>query len=389
MISFVWSSAHPFLAGAGGSENYTAGQIRELKRRGIPTRILTLGYGEQDGRDDFPDIEFKALKSKAELSELDDTLVFVTYPLNVPTKRPAYAILHCPPTSYGGIDELFDLEGMKGKQLLVPSKFAAKLWKGHLGHHTHVRMPAVYPFAEPVFSQVKRPHRSEPHVPPKILFANRLIADKGIYTLLASLHLAGLRHREFELTVTTAGAHCDDGRLIQTLLEAHPRINVVPSCRTPKDMARLMAEHDIAVMPSTDIFWKEIFGISSVEAQHAGCRVVASNTGGLPETDCGGLMLVKPDDPLSLANGLARAMGLGPLTEAERLYASTKFTVASSVDRLLRIIQSTESRRVPRLSLQKQGALVREQLDTAFKKGIMQLGAGMAGDNKLAYRRIS
>ena len=89
MISFVWSSTFPFWAGAGGSENYTAGQIRELQRRGIKTRILTLGHGENDGRADFPDITFKTLRSKEELSELDDILVFVTYPLDVPTRRPA------------------------------------------------------------------------------------------------------------------------------------------------------------------------------------------------------------------------------------------------------------------------------------------------------------
>src|SRR5688572_31371849 len=96
MISFVWSSKQPFLAGRGGSENYTAGHIRELKRRGIPARIITLGFGEKDGREDFPDIQFKALRFKEELSELDDTLVFVTYPIDLPTKQQSYAILHCP-----------------------------------------------------------------------------------------------------------------------------------------------------------------------------------------------------------------------------------------------------------------------------------------------------
>src|SRR3982750_1342834 len=107
MISFVWSAKNPFLVGRGGSENYTAGQIRELMRRGIPARIITIGFGEDDGRDDFPDITFTALKSKEELAQLDDTLVFVTYPLNVKTKKPSYVILHCAPTTRGEVDPLY------------------------------------------------------------------------------------------------------------------------------------------------------------------------------------------------------------------------------------------------------------------------------------------
>ena len=59
-------------------------------------------------------------------------------------------------------------------------------------------------------------------------------------------------------------------------------------------MASLMASHDIVVMPSNSQYWHETFGIVSIEAQHSGCRVIASDDGGLPETDCGGVVLVKP-----------------------------------------------------------------------------------------------
>ncbi len=146
-----------------------------------------------------------------------------------------------------------------------------------------------------------------------------------------------------------------------------------------------MAEHDIVVVPSSDIYWKEVFGIVSVEGQHAGCRVVASNAGGIPETDCGGLLLVKPDDPLSLANGIARAAYLGPLTVSERLFAATQFTVQASVNRLLNIIETTDYRFDRRMLLQKKGALVREQLDSAVK-GITQLGLRLARDDQLSRR---
>jgi D-inositol-3-phosphate glycosyltransferase len=384
MISFVWSSTYPFWAGTGGSENYTAGHIRELQRRGIPTRILTLGFGTNDGREDFPDIEFKALRSINELSHLNDTLVFVTYPLDVPTRRPSYTILHCQPLTRGRNDPRLSASAMKGKQLIAPSKFAAKLWGRHLRQPLG-RIPAVYPFAEPVFSQVKRPKNRDTSKT-KILFAGRLTPDKGIFTLLAALHMSGMQDVDYELTVTTAGKHTPEGSVIHAMLQAHPLVTVVPARRTPREMAELMAEQDIVLMPSSNIFWKEVFGIVSVEAQHAGCRVVASNAGGLPETDCGGLVLVKPDDPQSLANGIVKAAYHGPLTTAERLFASTKFTVESSADSLLKVIETTDRKYENRLHFQKQGALVRQQLDTAVK-GIVQLGLGIAGNDELSYRR--
>jgi D-inositol-3-phosphate glycosyltransferase len=385
MISFVWSAKYPFWAGAGGSENYTAGQVRELQRRGIPTRIITLGHGTDDGREDFPDIPFTNIAIKEELSQLDDTLVFVTYPLDVPTKRPSFAILHCPPSTCGQGDPLFNAEGVYGKQLLAPSRFASKMWSRQLRGSGAGRIPAVYPFAELAFSQVKRPPASDGVT--RILFAGRLTPDKGIYTLLASLHLASMQNLRYHVTATTAGAHTEHGKLILPLLQAHPNITVVPARRTPQETAQLMARHDIVVVPSSNIFWQEIFGIVSVEAQHAGCRVVASNAGGLPETDCGGVVLTRPDDPLSLANGIIRAKALGPLTNAERLYACTKFTVRESVDRLLAVIGAREYTFENRTSLYKQGALVREQLDGAIKRGIARLGLGVTGNDELSYRQ--
>jgi D-inositol-3-phosphate glycosyltransferase len=377
MISFVWSAKQPFLAGRGGSENYTAGQIRELKRRGIPARVITLGYGENDGRDDFPDIQFKALHSKEELSELDDILVFVTYPLDVPTKRPAYAILHCP---LQRLDPPFDLAALDDKNIIVPSRFAAKLW-GKTLRMRFSRIPVVYPFAETCFSRVTRPEPTDDKT--KVLFAGRLLPDKGIYTLLASLHMDNVKSLKFELTVTTAAADTPDGQIIEQILRAHPMVNVIPARRTPQEMAQLMAEHDVVVMPSTNSFWQEIFGIISVEAQHAGCRVVASNAGGIPETDCGGLVLVRPDDPQALAGGIAKAALLGPLTRAERMYASTKFTVAASVDALLDILIAEQHKvQLPVPLLQKQGTLVREQLNFAVNT-ISQLGLQLTGENEL------
>jgi D-inositol-3-phosphate glycosyltransferase len=347
MISFVWMSNYPFLAGTGGSENYTAGHIRELHRRGIDAELITMGMGKDDGRSDFPDIPFRTINSPNELSTLDSTLVFVTYPLDIATKHPSYVVLHCP-LSLCDKEQDFSLAGAEGKHLIAPSTYASRLWGAHF---SRPRIPVVYPFADPVFSTIRVPQRTAKKV--RILFAGRLTPDKGVYTLMAALHFNVMRELDFELTATTACDHSDEGKLVRTLFEAHPLINLVPSRKTPQAMAELMAEHDIVVMPTTDQFWHEAFGIVSVEAQHAGCRVVASNAGGLPETDCGGLILVEPDNPLALAQGVAEAAKRGRLTVTERAQAIQHFTVSASVDALLQLMKQHAIAQLPRLALKK------------------------------------
>jgi glycosyltransferase involved in cell wall biosynthesis len=85
-------------------------------------------------------------------------------------------------------------------------------------------------------------------------------------------------------------------------------------------------------MPSV---FAEPFGMLSIEAQHTGCRVVASNIGGLPETNCGLLTLVEPRNPRALIKGVEQAIALGPATKKERDKAKDSFMLDKSVDSLL------------------------------------------------------
>ena len=162
---------------------------------------------------------------------------------------------------------------------------------------------------------------------------------KGIYTLLETLHIDIIEQDPgFTFTATTAGADKPQGKIIERLLGAHPGIAVVASRKTPTGMATLMARHDIVVMPSNRQYWHETFGIVSIEAQHSGCRVVASDDGGLPETDCGGMVLVRPDNAEALAWGIREAADSGPLSLAARQDAGVRFTVRQSVDTLLSVL---------------------------------------------------
>jgi glycosyltransferase involved in cell wall biosynthesis len=142
--------------------------------------------------------------------------------------------------------------------------------------------------------------------------------------------------------VTTAGSDKPEGKIIRLLVDAHPNVIVVPARKTPATMAELMSAHVIVIMPSNSQYWHETFGIVSIEAQHSGCWVIASNDGGLPETNCGGVILVKPDDPEALAQGINKTIANGPLPEIIRRKATNLFTVEQSVDNLLKVLFPTE-----------------------------------------------
>jgi glycosyltransferase involved in cell wall biosynthesis len=335
LISFVWTPGEPLPAGTGGSENYTIGHVRELNRRGVAAQVVTVGLGTADGRDEFVDIPFQSLRTPEGVSDLAGTVVFVTEFPDIATRRPAYQILHVPPPLRDD-ERRRTAAATRNRGLIATSRFAARLWSGFLDVDIDT-VAVVYPFAEPVFGLVDRP-ASDP-LTTRILYAGRLSPEKGIYTLLAMLHSDLVAHDvRLTFTATTAGADKPQGRIIQRVVEAHPRIQLVSARRDPHSMATLMAEHDIVVMPSNSQYWHETFGIVSIEAQHAGCRVVASDDGGLPETDCGATTLVEADDADALARGIREAIALGPPTDVVRRAAAAHFTVAQSVDQLLAVL---------------------------------------------------
>lgn len=340
MISFIWSPGNPLPAGTGGSENYTVGQVRELNRRGIPAQVVTVGLGGEDGRDEFLGIPFRSLSTLAEVGDLDGTVVFVNEPHPVPTRNPAFLILHNPPPIRER-ERAFAVEGTRVLALIATSRYAAALWAAYLDVDV-ATINVVYPFAEPCFATQSR--TDGPPGKTRVLFAGRLSPEKGVYTLLETLHVDVVAQDvDLTFTATTAGADKPQGRIIERLLGEHPGICVVAARRTPAAMAALMADHDIVVMPSNSQYWHETFGIVSIEAQHSGCWVIASDDGGLPETDCGGVVLVAPDNAEALAWGIRTAINSGPFPLTARQHAGTRFTVEQSVTTLLTVLTSPQA----------------------------------------------
>jgi D-inositol-3-phosphate glycosyltransferase len=335
MINFVWPPGTRLPAGTGGSENYTIGQVRELLRRGIPAQVVTIGLGLLDGRNEFVDIPFISLDSETGIAELEGTVVFINGASKIETKQPAFIIMHIPPPDKEK-NWIAMTSVAKNRTMIVPSKYAARLWARYLKRDI-AELYIAYPFAEPCFAtQVRQAPIDQTY---RILFAGRLSAQKGIYTFLETLHIDTIKdNKHLIFSVTTAGSDKTEGKIIRLLVEAHPKVAVIPARKTPAAMAELMSVNDIVVMPSNSQYWHETFGIVSVEAQHSGCWVVASDDGGLPETDCGGIILVKPDDAQELSKGIFQAIENGPLSVQARRRAANFFTVEQSVDNLLQVL---------------------------------------------------
>lgn len=326
MISFVWPPGVPMFAGTGGSETFTAGHVRELLRRGIAAQVVSIGHGTKDGRKDFPDVPFLALESATGISQLPGTVVFVNRAYDVPTKNKSVIILHCA-TSKTAKNTVMKQE-VANKIIIATSIYNAQQWAVYLDI-PYSRINVVLPFADPVFGNVKR---SAPAKKTRIVFAGRLHPDKGIYTLLEMMHEKEMQNNGFIVTLVTAGQHVETGRTIAQMLKGYPYAKLITPQKTVTAMAQVLAQNDILLVPSV---YAEPFGMLSVEAQHTGCRVIASNIGGLPETNCGLLTLVEPRDPRALVEGIEQAVALGSATKKERAIAKESFTLDASVDALL------------------------------------------------------
>ena len=326
MISFIWPYKEEMLAGTGGSETFTAGHIRELRRRGIDAQIVLVGAKAERSQSDFPDLPFLYLNDKNEISKLQGATIFVNHAYDVPTLNRAAVILHCAVSPIS--TQFAKKENLEGRMLIATSMYNARRWARQLNITSNV-IKIVMPFADPLYAQTKRSARKKTT---NVLYAGRLHPNKGIYTLLEMLHAEGLRKLDINMRIVAAGQHVEEGRVLANMLRDYPYASLLKPRKTVESMADLLAQTDILLMPSV---YAEPFGMLSVEAQHSGCRVIASDIGGLPETDCGLLTLVEPRDPKALIEAIAETIELGRPTDEERKAASAKFTLGQSVDALL------------------------------------------------------
>lgn len=328
------------LAGTGGSETFTAGHVRELIRRGIDAQIVIVGAAITQSRRDFPDVPLLGLANESEISRLMGTVVFINRAYDVPTRHKATIILHCAVPSK--VEQREKQKNVEGKVIIATSIYSAQQWALYLQIPSNT-VEVVLPFADPVYGNIRRP---KPGKRINVLYAGRLHPEKGIYTILEMMHQYEMDILDVHMSIVMAGQHVEEGRTIARMLKGYKYAKLLEPRRNVKSMATLLAKTDILLMPSV---FAEPFGMLSVEAQHCGCRVIASSLGGLPETNCGLLTLVEERNPQALITAIGEAVALGLSTTKERRTAVHHFTLSDSVDALLAYIPRESASVGPRL----------------------------------------
>jgi len=175
----------------------------------------------------------------------------------------------------------------------------------------------------------------DPRAPPAIGYLARMCADKGLHTLVDAFLLLRQRALVPGLKLRVAGAMLEHDRAFVEEQRAKLRAAGLEgeSAFLP-DVSRaqkldFLASLSLLSVPAT---YGESFGLYLLEAMAAGVPVVQPRSGAFPEVlaATGGGLLCEPDDPESLADGLARLL-MDP-TAAAALAARGRAAVVESFD---------------------------------------------------------
>lgn len=137
---------------------------------------------------------------------------------------------------------------------------------------------------------------------PLLLHAGRLSPDKRVDLLAPTLAALG-----GDAVLAVAGAGVGEGSLRRRAarLGVADRLRLLGHVPDRAELATLMATADCFVHANP----AEPYGLCPLEALAAGCRVVAPDSEGCGETLAGrGALMVAPDDPRALAEGIRRAL---------------------------------------------------------------------------------
>lgn len=113
-----------------------------------------------------------------------------------------------------------------------------------------------------------------------VVFAGRVIREKGVQTLLEALAILRGRGRRYTATIIGRGNHLEEFRAMSARLGLDEQVEFA-GVKFGEEFARLLNRHVVMAVPSV---WDEPFGTVAAEGIACGCVVVASDSGGLPDT---------------------------------------------------------------------------------------------------------
>ncbi len=176
---------------------------------------------------------------------------------------------------------------------------------------------------------------------PEILFAGRIVADKGADAFVAACaaalpDLPGWRARMIGADRFGPGSP-DTPFLARLRPQAAAAGIVLDGYRPHEAVLAAMAAAAIVAVPSR---WPEPFGLVALEAMASGAVLVCSGRGGLAELVGDAALIVDPDQPGALAEALRRLAadaGLRTALAVRGLARARQFDVGPARERLLKV----------------------------------------------------
>jgi glycosyltransferase involved in cell wall biosynthesis len=163
------------------------------------------------------------------------------------------------------------------------------------------RPPVVLP--NPIDFSSLPPPRSAADRDQIVLFAGRVVADKGADLFVAAWARAAPRLPGWRAEILGADRFRDDSPETPYLAALRPEAAAagvaLPGYRPHASVLAALAETAIAVVPSR---WEEPFGLAALEAMACGAALIASPRGGLPEVVGEAAVLVDPADTGAFAD---------------------------------------------------------------------------------------
>jgi glycosyltransferase involved in cell wall biosynthesis len=172
---------------------------------------------------------------------------------------------------------------------------------------------------------------------PTILFAGRVVADKGADSFVRACAVALPQLPGWRAEILGAdrfGPNSPETPFIRELrLEAAGAGVALPGWRPHTDVIEAMARAAIVVVPSR---WQEPFGMTALEAMACGAALVCSLRGGLPEVVGDAAVPIDPNDPEGMAAAIvalaldpARRMALGQAGRARAAQFDVTYAAAA------------------------------------------------------------
>jgi spore coat protein SA len=182
---------------------------------------------------------------------------------------------------------------------------------------------------------------------PVVLFAGRIVPDKGVHVLVDAMKLLAQQDVRLQLRIVGSsnfGNSQETDYITQLKANAPPTVTFLPYC-SGAELGDLFRQADIFCSPS---IWDEPFGLVNVEAFASGLPVVSTRSGGTTEIFThGGCILVERGSVEQLASALrqlaedARLRGVlgkqGYATFRERFTWSVARTQIKEIHRSLAI----------------------------------------------------